>query len=140
MKRKAIATAMLILLSLSLSSCIITSRLIEVDISCEDFRENPKSILNDFEIEVGDKITVSLCSNPTTGFEWDYEMSEDNVLKEEDHDFEEPDTDDLGAPGRETWTFEGTTKGSAVVMMEYSQPWEGGDKKAWTYRMNVKVK
>jgi hypothetical protein len=26
------------------------------------------------------------------------------------------------------------------VLMEYSQPWEGGIKKEWTYRMNITVK
>jgi len=139
MKMKVIAITTLLLLSLPLSSCIITSRLINVDISCEEFQENPNSIINDFEIEIGDKITVKLCSNPTTGFQWDYEMSGEHTVKEEDHDFEEPDGDLVGAPGIEVWTFEGTTKGATVVLMEYSQPWEGGIKKEWTYRMNITV-
>jgi predicted small secreted protein len=69
MKMKVIAITTLLLLSLSLSSCIVTSQLINVDISCEEFRENPKSTINDFQIELGDKITVELCSNPTTGFQ-----------------------------------------------------------------------
>ena len=139
MKMKLIAIATLLLVSLSLSSCIITSQLINVDISCEEFQENPNSIINDFQIEIGDKITVKLCSNPTTGFQWGYEMSGDNAIKEEDHDFEEPNGDVVGASGTEVWTFEGTAKGTIVVLMEYSQPWEGGIKKEWTYRMNITV-
>ncbi len=139
MKMKVIAIITLLLVSLSLSSCIITSQLINVDISCEEFQENPSSIINDFQIEIGDKITVKLCSNPTTGFQWNYEMSGDNALKEEDHDFEEPDGDVVGASGIEIWTFEGTAKGTTEVLMEYSQPWEGGTKKEWTYRMTITV-
>ena len=139
MKMKLIAIATLLLVSLSLSSCIITSQLINVDISCEEFQENPNSIINDFQIEIGDKITVKLCSNPTTGFQWGYEMSGDNAIKEEDHDFEEPNGDVVGASGTEVWTFEGTAEGTTVVLMEYSQPWEGGIKKEWTYRMNITV-
>jgi predicted secreted protein len=139
MKMKLIAIMTLLLVSLSLSSCIVTSQLINVDISCEEFRENPNSIINDFQIEIGDKITIRLCSNPTTGFQWNYEMSGDNALKEEDHDFEEPDGDVVGASGIEVWTFEGTTKGTTEVLMEYSQPWEGGIKKGWTYRMTITV-
>ena len=139
MKMKFIAIITLILLSVSLSSCIVTSQLINVDISCEEFQEHPNSIINEFEIEIGDKITVKLCSNPTTGFQWNYEMSGDNTIKEEDHDFEEPDGDVVGASGVEIWTFEGTSKGTTEVLMEYSQPWEGGIKKEWTYRMTIMV-
>ena len=105
----------------------------------KDVLEEKEPMANDFEIEIGDKITVNLCSNPTTGFQWNYEMSGDNALKEEDHDFEEPDGDVVGASGIETWTFEGTAKGTTVVLMEYSQPWEGGIKKEWTYRITITV-
>jgi len=67
--------------SLSLLSCIITSRAIGVEISCDEFNENPHNIRNEFQIEIGDKITVKLCSNPTTGFQWKYEAVGDIVLQ-----------------------------------------------------------
>lgn len=113
-------------------------RTYNIDVSCEQFRENPNKI-SIFQIEIGDKVTVRLCSNPTTGFQWSYEMSGDTVLKEEDHDFEEPDSDVVGASGTDVWTFEGTAKGTTEVLMEYSKPWEGGTKKEWTYKMTVTV-
>ena len=136
-KMKLIATVTLLLVSLSLLSCI-TIGTYDIDVSCEQFRENPNNI-SIFQIEIGDKVTVRLCSNPTTGFQWSYEMSGDSVLKEEDHDFEEPDSDVVGASGTDVWTFEGTAKGTTEVLMEYSKPWEGGTKKEWTYRMTVTV-
>ena len=139
MKMKVITLITLLLFTLTLFSCIVTSENIGVTISCEDFAENPQSIINDFQIGVGDKITVRLCSNKTTGFQWDYEITGDIAVKEEDHDFEEPDGDLVGAAGVEVWTFEGTEKGTAVVSMEYSQPWEGGMKKEWTYKMTITV-
>jgi predicted secreted protein len=139
MKLRMPALLLIIFLILPLMSCIITSRDTYVEISCDDFIENPTSIRNDFEIEVGDKVYIELCSNPTTGFEWSYEMSGDNAIKEEDHDFEEPGGDAVGASGIETWTFEGTAKGTTIVLMEYSQPWEGGIKKEWTYRITITV-
>ena len=137
MKMKLIATVTLLLVSLSLLSCI-TIGTYDIDVSCEQFRENPNNI-SIFQIEIGDKVTVRLCSNPTTGFQWSYEMSGDTVLKEEDHDFEEPDSDVVGASGTDVWTFEGTAKGTTEVLMEYSKPWEGGTKKEWTYKMTVTV-
>lgn len=137
MKMKLIATVTLLLVSLSLLSCTTIVNY-EIDISCEQFGENPNNI-STFQIEIGDKVTVRLCSNPTTGFQWSYEMSGDTVLKEEGHDFEEPDSDVVGASGTDVWTFEGTAKGTTEVLMEYSKPWEDGTKKEWTYKMTVTV-
>jgi len=90
-------------------------------------------------MEVGDKVYIELCSNPSTGFKWNYDLSADNVLKEEGYDFEEPDSDVVGASGEEVWTFEAIGKGTAVINMEYSQPWQGGIKGEWKYRVNVVV-
>ena len=139
MKLRISVVLISIIMVLTLASCIVTSRDIHVEISCDDFSENPTSILNDFEIEIGDKIYVDLCANPSTGFEWSYEMSGDAAVKEEDHDFEEPESDLPGAPGKETWTFEGIAEGMTVISMEYSQPWDGGIKGEWTYTINVVV-
>jgi inhibitor of cysteine peptidase len=122
--------------ALSLSSCIVTSHDFNVEISCDEFGEsNHRS--GEFEVEVDDKIRVELCSDPTTGFQWDYEMTVENVLEEEDHDFEEPEGDVPGAAGIEVWTFEAVEAGTTVVQMEYSQPSEGGLKSEWTYPVTV---
>ena len=137
MKMKLIATVTLLLVSLSLLSCTTISNY-EIDISCQQFGENPNNI-SAFQIEIGDKVTVRLCSNPTTGFQWSYEMSGDTVLKEEGHDFEEPDSSVVGASGTDVWTFEGTAKGTTEVLMEYSRPWEDGTKKEWTYKLTVTI-
>ena len=138
MKQRAILILLLLFSTIFMQSCI-TSRDIHVEISCDEFTENPKSMQNDFQIEVGDKVYIELCSNPSTGFKWNYDLSGDNVLKEEGYDFEEPDGDVVGASGKEVWTFEAIEKGTTVINMEYSQPWQGGIKGEWTYRINVVV-
>ena len=127
--RFALISVMLAIFFL-LPSCLITSRDINVDISCDQFSVN-NHMRNDFQVEIGDKIRVKLCSNPTTGFQWEYAMSVENVLKEEDYDFEEP--------GIEVWTFEAVGKGKTELRLEYSRPWQGGEKAEWTYTMNVTV-
>ena len=109
-----------------------------VEISCDEFREsNHRSW--EFEVEVGDRILVELCSNPTTGYQWYYETTIENVLIEEEYDFEEPDEDVVGASGIEIWTFQAVDRGTTEVHMEYSQPWEGGDKGEWTFSLTVTV-
>jgi len=109
-----------------------------VDISCDEFRAH-NHVRNDFQVEIGDKIRAKLCSNPTTGFKWEYEMSNETMLKEEDYDFEEPKGDVPGAAGIEVWTFEAVEKGTTEVHMAYSQRWEGGLKEEWTYTITVTV-
>ena len=140
MKSRIMALLLTVIIALSLVSCIVTSREIHVEISCNDFMEHPTSMLNDFEMEVGDKLYIELCSNPTTGFEWSYEISGDVAVKEEDHDFQEPESDVPGAAGKETWTFEAVGKGTTIINMEYSQPWDGGIKGEWRYTINIVVK
>jgi inhibitor of cysteine peptidase len=119
-------------------SCV-TSHDYYVDKSCDDFTENPLTLQDSFNIEIGDKIYIKLCSNATTGFQWSYEMGGDTVLKEEDYDFEEPESDALGAAGKETWTFEAIESGTTIIFMEYSQPWEDGIKGEWLYKIIVVV-
>ena len=139
MKSRILALLIIVALTLTLLSCIVTSRDTYVEISCDDFTNNPTSMRNDFVIEIGDKVYVDLCSNPTTGFQWSYEMSGDTAVKEEDHDFDAPEGDVPGAAGKETWTFEGVRKGTTEILMEYSQPWDGGIKQDWTYRITITV-
>jgi predicted secreted protein len=139
MRRKAILILLLVLSTISIVSCI-TLREVHVDLSCAQFAQNPKNMRNDFEIEVGDKLYISLCSNPSTGFQWSYTVSGDKVLKEEGHGFEAAEDDALGASGKETWTFRATEKGTTTIDMKYGQSSEGGIKDQWAYRVNVVVK
>ena len=121
-----------------LSSCIVTSYDYNVEISCDEFGSY-NHMSGDFDVGIGDKIRIKLCSNPTTGFQWAYEMTMDNVVKEEDHDFEAPEAAIPGATGKEIWTFEAVDTGTTEVQLEYSQPWEGGLKSEWTYTMRITV-
>ena len=139
MKMRVVTLITLLLFTLTLFSCITTSENIQKEYSCDDFSENPTSLTDDFDIRVGDKITVRLCSNATTGFEWDYTATGVSVLRETSHDFEEPGTDVPGAAGMEVWTFEAVAKGEIEVHMAYSQPWADGQKDEWTYTMAVTV-
>lgn len=142
MKLRSVAIVSLVVLILPILSfvaCITTSHDYYMDISCDEFADDPNGLQDDFRIEIGDKIHVKLCSNPSTGFTWNYEMTEDDVLKEEDYDFEESSSGATGAPGKEVWTFEAIGKGTTVINMEYSQPWQGGAGVEWTYEITVVV-
>jgi inhibitor of cysteine peptidase len=140
MKTKiALLVVTIIITLIILPSCSTTPRLFSVEVSCDQFTENPNYVISEFETEIGDKITVKLCSNATTGFNWEYVMTNENAVKEEDHDFEEAEGDMVGAAGVEVWTFKAVEKGTTEIQMKYGQPWEGGIKAEWTCTMSVTV-
>ncbi|HEY41892.1 MAG TPA: protease inhibitor I42 family protein [Dehalococcoidia bacterium] len=138
MRLRFFSIALIIIAALLLTSCV-TSHDYKEEISCDDFDSNHNQS-GDFEVEVGDKIRIELCSNITTGFRWTYEIDNESVLKFEDYDYVEPEDDELvGAAGTDVWTFEAAGEGTTEVTMEYSQGWLGGIEAEWTYTLIVTV-
>jgi inhibitor of cysteine peptidase len=110
-------------------------------VDCDTFNET-EIIYEEVEVSLNDTVTVVLCSNPTTGFEWleTARISNPPVLLQTGHTFLDPEDNPMlpGAAGMEQWTFQPTNKGMTFVYMDYSQP--GGEQKAWTYTLLVTVK
>ena len=95
------------------------------------------------EVNAGDSFKVTLCSNPTTGFEWSEsaQIGDQTVMEQVKHRFAAPKNKQLaGAAGQEIWTFRALKEGTTTISMEYSQPWEGGTKVEWTFELTVVVK
>ena len=128
-----------------LFACAPATKQVSVEVSCDDFYKQA-AISKEVAVAVGDSFTVTLCSNPTTGFEWESaHISDQTVLKQVDHEFIPPE--DLGdrppppgSPGEEVWTFKAFKKGTSTISIEYSRPWEGGEKGAWKFDLTVTVK
>jgi inhibitor of cysteine peptidase len=141
MKIKLILLCTVVALSLCLTGYGCSTEQPAVEISCDDFTAD-NHISRDIEVSVGDSFTVTLCSNPTTGFEWgEAEISDQAVVKQTANEFVAPeDTGVVGAPGVEVWTFEALKKGNSTVSVSYDRPWEGGEKGAWTFTLDVTVK
>jgi len=100
-------------------------------------------ISQEAKIAVGGSLTVTLCSNQTTGFAWveSAEISDQTVLQQTDHRLVSPEAEGVvGAAGTQVWTFQALKKGTSTISMEYSRPWEGGEKGEWTFNLTVTVK
>ena len=94
------------------------------------------------DIAADGTLTVTLCSNPTTGFQWSEsaQISDTTVLQQTDHKFVSPeDTGVVGAAGKEVWTFKALKQGTSTVYMEYSRPWESKEAE-WKFTLTVAVK
>ena len=144
MKSKLILTCAVVAISLCLFACSPATKQASVEVSCDEFYEQ-NHISQEVNVAVGDSFTVTLCSNPTTGFLWSEsaKISDQTILEQTDHKFvpppERPEPIE-GEAGKEVWTFKALKKGTSTISMEYSRPWEGGEKGAWTFDLTVVVK
>jgi len=150
MKAKLAMLGMMAILALTLVACggaegAADLKQWEVNVSCDNFSEQG-NITRNLEVAVGDTITVTLCSNASTGFQWSEmaQIGDENILEQVNHEYVAPEADGdgaplVGAPGNEVWTFKALEKGTTTVAMEYGRPWEGGEKGVWTFVLTVVV-
>jgi inhibitor of cysteine peptidase len=101
----------------------------------------------EIQMVLGSTLQVALNSNPTTGFKWELaQISDAAVLEKVNSIFETPMVKQkegsppiVGAGGKEFWTFKALKRGTAVISMEYSRPWEGGEKGVNKFSLTVTV-
>jgi inhibitor of cysteine peptidase len=146
MKAKAIITVTTMVLAIFLPACSSGPRQTALEVSCDEFT-NQKNVTKQVEVGAGDTLTVTLCSNPSTGFSWSEsaQVSDQTIVQQTDHKYVAPEaeagtTPVVGAAGTEVWTFEALKKGTSTIYVEYSRPWEGGEKGEWTFHLTVVVK
>jgi inhibitor of cysteine peptidase len=134
MKSKLVLTCAIAAILLCLLGCASAPQEVSVDASYSG---------KEVELGVGSSLIVTMESNPSsTGFQWELTViSDETVLQKVDQKYEPPEPGGMvGAPGKEIWTFKGLKKGKSSILMEYSQPWEGGTKAAETFELTVVVK
>lgn len=73
-----------------------------------------------FEVSVGDEVTIVLESNATTGYAWalEREVLADVVVLVDD-EYVAPETDLVGAGGRQELTFAAVGEGTAEIALWY---------------------
>lgn len=141
MKFRLIAVGLVIILAVMLTACAAEKPgMVSWEVPIENFMNLPDHS-DEIEVPAGDTFTLILGSNPTTGFQWDENaaISDISILEQVSHEFIEPDSELVGASGKQKWTFDALKKGTVTVSLEYSRPWEGGEKGEWTYEIEVTV-
>ncbi|MBI4321051.1 MAG: protease inhibitor I42 family protein [Chloroflexi bacterium] len=124
----------------SLLACASSPKQVAVEASCEEL-SGERTITRDVELAVGDSLTVTLCSNPTTGFQWEpAQVTNAGVLRQTESRYVAPEANRPGAAGRMLWAFKPLKPGNATVSLDYSRPWQGGEKAAWKFVLNVLIK
>jgi inhibitor of cysteine peptidase len=79
-------------------------------------------ITQDVTLAVGNTLTVKLGSNYTTPYRWkaDTKIGDSSIIKQTSHEFVQPTTDALGAPGAEVWTFTALKPGTTTISTAYT--------------------
>lgn len=112
-----------------------------MEVSCEEFTATPH-IVRSIEITYPGSLVVSLCANPSTGYQWgDVKIGNDSVISQTEHNYVSPEAAGVvGASGKDVWSFNSISRGAATLTFEYSRPWEGGEQNEWTFELSVIVK
>jgi predicted secreted protein len=114
-----------------------------VSVSCDEFESTP-AVARKVQLTEGTSLVLSLCSNPSTGFEWSHAVSRHPKVASANKGWhykappDEPGMD--GAPGTQHTKIHAHAVGNAVITTSYDRQWEGGEKGAWTFRLTVRVR
>jgi predicted secreted protein len=77
------------------------------------------------EVQKGQKFTIILDSNRTTGYRWELAHTPDTGIVEViGSQYEASDTEKIGSGGREIWTFTARGAGTTKLNFTYIRPWE----------------
>ncbi len=75
---------------------------------------------SEFDLDIGDEIVIELESNASTGYSWELAQPESIPMVElRSSVYTAPDSDLVGAPGTQTFTFEAVESGAGVIRLEY---------------------
>ncbi len=114
----------------------------DISIPIEEFPNQPH-IDAVMSALVGQELTVTLGSNPTTGFQWSElaDIGDETVIQQISHIFVGPGIEKPpGTSGEEIWVFKGLKKGTTTILLEYSRPWNEKDIGLWAVTIAVTIK
>ncbi len=77
------------------------------------------------EVAAGKMFTLTLESNPSTGYQWEISQPLDETkVKLVESLYNTPKRDRVGAAGVELWVFRAVGSGQTTISMKYVRPWE----------------
>jgi predicted secreted protein len=93
-------------------------------------------------LHINGELVIIRDENLSTGFSWTYTISDPSILKLTNQDtiWNWSSCGAAGAPGKRAWTFKALNAGIAIILFNYSQQWEGGQRYADYPPITVTVK
>jgi len=128
MNKFAFIAAFLALL-MTLAAC--SSAAVELDA-----QENGQSV----EVASGDKFTITLEGNPTTGYSWEVSEFDQAVVELVGEPDYKTDSKMIGSGGVYTFTFKAAAAGTTNLKLIYHRSWEEDVEPEKVYEVTLKVK
>jgi inhibitor of cysteine peptidase len=73
----------------------------------------------------GENFTITLASNPTTGYNWQLAQPlDEKIVRLVGSEYLPARTGLIGSGGEEKWSFLAVNKGATRVLFKYTRPWE----------------
>ena len=137
-------TAAAILVLWTVSGCTLESRspspIKTLQVSFDDVLKQ-SSITQNVTLAVGNTLKVQLASNYSTPYRWapETKVGDSGIVRQTGHEFVQPASDALGAPGTEVWTFTALKAGATTISTNYASFVGHDHKPICTYTANVTV-
>ncbi len=78
-----------------------------------------------FTVHPGDVIAIQLKENPTTGYRWAIDRSDNTILALQSSDFAALPGTGIGGGGTRTFTFKAEKPGAVRLQLKHWRGWEG---------------
>lgn len=91
-------------------------------------------------VKVGQRLLVKLESNPSTGYGWSLDKTDEKLLAPDgEATFDVGDTNMEGAPTIQTLFFKAKGIGKVALELKYTRPWEKDTAPAKVYKITVNI-
>ncbi|MEC4561580.1 protease inhibitor I42 family protein [Pseudomonas inefficax] len=92
-------------------------------------------------LQVGQTLTLTLPSNPSTGYRWRVENPAANVLQSLGPEvYSGPEEDVVGSAGVSTWRYQASGAGDGQLVLIYQQPWAADVAPVQTFDCRIVVR
>lgn len=93
-------------------------------------------------LQVGQTLTLSLPSNPSTGYRWRVENPAANVLQSLGPEvYSAPEEENVvGSAGVSTWRYQASSTGDGQLVLVYQQPWAADVAPVQTFDCRIVVR
>jgi inhibitor of cysteine peptidase len=93
-----------------------------------------------FALLAGDRLIVSLKSNPSTGYTWRIAQDDRQHLQPLGQVYNRPKDAMPGAPGRQVFRFQAGSPGTTTLELDYARQWEKNVPPAETFSITVTIR
>jgi predicted secreted protein len=118
---------------------VVVRDAVPVAIDCAAFDSG--AVTASVEAPAGSVVVLTVCSNASTGYAWSTATSSEPAVAVPGAWVSLAPAEPMpGAAGSQVLTIAADAAGTAVISASYDQPWEGGDKGAWTLELTIDVR